>query len=51
MPLSVVTPLVLLFAILGSGVWISLGLIGVGVGSLELFRNLPVDRMRTAVEN
>lgn len=45
MPLSVVTPLVLLFAILGSGVWISLGLIGVGVGSLELFRNLPVDRI------
>lgn len=45
MPLSVVTPLVLLLLILGSGVWISLGLIGVGVGSLELFRNLPVDRI------
>lgn len=45
MPLSVITPLALLFLILGSGVWISLGLIGVGVGSLELFRNLPVDRI------
>lgn len=45
MPLSVITPLALLFMILGSGVWISLGLIGVGVGSLELFRNLPIDRI------
>lgn len=45
MPLSVVTPLVLLFLILGSGVWVSLGLLGVGIASLELFRNLPVDRI------
>mgnify|MGYP001627921388 CR=1 FL=1 len=45
MPLSVITPILLLFLLLGSGAWIGLGLMGVGIGSLELFRNLPVDRI------
>lgn len=45
MPLSVVTPVLLLFALLGAGAWVGLGLMGVGIGSLELFRNLPVDRI------
>ena len=45
MPLSVITPVLLLFLLLGSGAWIGLGLMGVGIASLELFRNLPVDRV------
>lgn len=45
MPLSVITPILLLFVLLGSGAWIGLGLMGVGIASLELFRNLPVDRI------
>lgn len=45
MPLSVITPILLLFLLLGSGAWIGLGLMGVGIASLELFRNLPVDRI------
>ncbi len=45
MPLSVITPILLLFGLLGAGAWVGLGLMGVGIGSLELFRNLPVDRI------
>lgn len=45
MPLSVITPILLLFLLLGSGAWVGLGLMGVGIASLELFRNLPVDRI------
>lgn len=45
MPLSVITPVLLLFGLLGTGAWVGLGLMGVGIGSLELFRNLPVARI------
>ncbi|MAO28117.1 TRAP transporter large permease subunit [Roseovarius sp.] len=45
MPLSLMTPIALLALLLGAGVWVGLGLMGVGIGSLELFRNLPVDKI------
>ena len=45
MPASVILPLVLLVVILGSGVWIGLGLAGIGLISLEVFRNVPVDKL------
>lgn len=45
MPASVFVPLILLILILGSGVWVGLGLIGVGMISLELFRSIPVDKL------
>jgi tripartite ATP-independent transporter DctM subunit len=34
----------LLVLFLGAGVWVSLGLIAVGIGGLELFRNIPIER-------
>lgn len=42
---SVFVTLFLLVLILGSGVWVGLGLMGVGVMSLEIFRSIPVDRL------
>ncbi|WP_319528864.1 TRAP transporter large permease subunit, partial [uncultured Cohaesibacter sp.] len=45
MPASVILPLVLLVVILGSGVWIGLGLAGIGLISLEIFRSVPVDKL------
>jgi tripartite ATP-independent transporter DctM subunit len=34
----------LLVLFLGAGVWVSLGLIAVGIGGLEIFRNIPIER-------
>jgi C4-dicarboxylate transporter, DctM subunit len=34
----------LLVLILGAGVWVSLGLMGVGILGLEIFRNMPIER-------
>lgn len=45
MPLAIVTPILLLFTFLGVGIWVGLGLMGVGITSLELFRSLPVDKI------
>ncbi|MGP9590375.1 TRAP transporter large permease [Halomonas sp. AOP42-B2-16] len=45
MSLSVITPILLLFLLLGSGAWVGLGLMGVGIASLEMFRSMPVDRV------
>lgn len=45
MPASVFVPLILLILILGSGVWVGLGLVGIGMISLELFRSIPVDKL------
>jgi len=39
------TTLGFLVLILASGVWVGLGLTGVGMLSLELFRNMPVERL------
>ena len=41
-PIVIIVPLLLLFGLLGAGIWVGLGLMGVGVLSLELFRNVPV---------
>lgn len=45
MTASVVLPLVLLVVILGSGVWIGLGLAGIGLISLDIFRSIPLDKL------
>ncbi len=45
MPLPVSATLLLLVIILGSGAWVGLGLMGVGVISLEIFRSMPVERL------
>lgn len=45
MQLTILAPLLLLFALLGAGIWVGLGLMGVGILSLELFRTLPVDKI------
>lgn len=45
MPLTVITPIALLFLILGSGAWVGLGLMGVGLSSLALFRSIPIDKV------
>ena len=45
MPLTVIAPIVLLFLILGSGAWVGLGLMGVGISSLALFRSIPIDKV------
>ena len=41
---SVATIIGLVVVILGAGVWVSLGLIAVGVVGLEIFRTMPVER-------
>ncbi|MBL6946432.1 MAG: TRAP transporter large permease subunit [Rhodospirillales bacterium] len=38
-----------LVLILGSGVWVGLGLFGVGISSLMLFKNMPIDRLLAQV--
>ncbi|MBT9386178.1 TRAP transporter large permease subunit [Pseudooceanicola sp. CBS1P-1] len=38
-------PFLILIAILGSGVWVGLGLAGIGIFSLEIFRNMPVEKL------
>ncbi len=45
MSIVIVTVLALLVALLSVGIWVSIGLAGVGIVSLELFRNMPVDRL------
>lgn len=44
-PIVIIVPLLLLFGLLGAGIWVGLGLMGVGVLSLELFRNVPVEKL------
>ncbi|MCG8509047.1 MAG: TRAP transporter large permease subunit, partial [Rhodospirillales bacterium] len=39
----------LLIVILGTGVWVGLGLFGVGIGSLMIFKNMPVERLLAQV--
>ena len=46
MALPVITTFVLLFALLASGAWVSLSLVGVGIGSLAIFRDMmPIDKI------
>ncbi|WP_417280916.1 TRAP transporter large permease [Celeribacter sp.] len=45
MPIAIIAPLLLLFALLGAGIWVGLGLMGVGILSLEIFRSLPVEKV------
>lgn len=45
MPIAIVTTIGLLFVLLGTGAWVSLSLMGVGIGSLTLFRSIPVDKL------
>jgi C4-dicarboxylate transporter, DctM subunit len=45
MSLPVFAPILLLLALLGTGAWVALGIIGVGAGSLMMFRSVPVDRI------
>lgn len=41
----IATIALLLVVLLASGVWVALGLTGVGILSLEIFRNMPVERL------
>ena len=41
----IATIVLLLVVLLASGVWVALGLTGVGILSLEIFRNMPVERL------
>lgn len=41
----VITPILLLFGLLGAGAWVALGLMGVGIVSLEMFKSLPVEKV------
>lgn len=45
MPVAVIVTTLSLLAVLASGAWVGLGLIGVGVFSLEVFRSMPVERL------
>ncbi|VFR36245.1 TRAP dicarboxylate transporter, DctM subunit, unknown substrate 5 [plant metagenome] len=45
MPIAILTTIGLLFVLLGTGAWVSLSLMGVGIGSLTLFRSIPVDKL------
>lgn len=45
MPIAIITTIGLLFVLLGTGAWVSLSLMGVGIGSLTLFRSIPVDKL------
>jgi tripartite ATP-independent transporter DctM subunit len=45
MPVTVIGTLALLFVLLGTGAWVGLSLMGVGIASLSLFRSVPVDRL------
>lgn len=41
----VITPILLLLGLLGAGVWVALGLMGVGIAGLEIFKSIPVERV------
>ncbi|WP_319773756.1 TRAP transporter large permease subunit [Breoghania sp.] len=45
MPLPSIVAMISLLAILASGAWVSLGLMGVGIFSLEIFRSIPVEKL------
>ncbi len=45
MPLPSIVAMISLLAILASGAWVALGLMGVGIFSLEIFRSLPVEKL------
>jgi len=45
MPTPILVTVLLLFVLLGSGAWVSLSLMGVGISSLSLFRSMPVDKL------
>ena len=44
MTATIATIITLLVVLLGAGVWISLGLFSVGIGGLEIFRDMPIER-------
>ncbi len=39
------TVVLLLFGLLGAGVWVALALMSVGIGGLALFRSMPIERV------
>lgn len=45
MSLPIITTFALLFSLLASGAWVFLALLGVGIGSLSIFRSIPVDKI------
>lgn len=45
MPTSILATIALLFILLGTGAWIGLSLMGVGIASLSIFRSMPVDKL------
>ncbi|EHA14897.1 TRAP transporter large permease [Halomonas sp. HAL1] len=45
MPLPIITTVIILFALLASGAWVGLALMGVGITSLSLFKSFPVDKL------
>ncbi|MEI2385798.1 TRAP transporter large permease subunit [Breoghania sp. JC706] len=45
MPLPSIVAILSLLAILASGAWVALGLMGVGIFSLEVFRTIPVEKL------
>lgn len=45
MSLPIITTFALLFSLLASGAWVFLSLLGVGIGSLSIFKSIPVDRI------
>ncbi len=44
MTATIATLITLLIVLLGAGVWVSLGLFSVGIGGLEIFRDMPIER-------
>ncbi|MGX9417772.1 TRAP transporter large permease [Vibrio sp. WJH972] len=45
MPLPILSTILLVFGLLASGAWVALALMGAGISSLTLFRNMPVDKL------
>src|SRR5918997_2322361 len=45
MTASALTVLLLLFGLLGAGVWVAISLMSVGIAGLALFRSMPVERI------
>lgn len=43
--MPIISTILLLFALLGSGAWVGLSLMGVGIGNLYIFRSMPVDKL------
>ncbi len=43
--MPIISTIILLFALLGTGAWVGLSLMGVGIGNLYIFRSMPVDKL------